>query len=50
MFRIAAVYRSELRFGEFGHLKNVSDSCLAQSNPQEPVNLQTIKNRMYNIT
>ena len=32
--RLAAVHLSELRFGKFGHVKNDSQSCLAQSDPQ----------------
>ena len=35
MSRLAGVYLSELSFGKFGHLKDGSPSCLAQSNPQE---------------
>ena len=49
MSRFAAVHLYELRFGKFGHLKNVSQSFLAQSNLQEPANLQSIKNRIHNI-
>ena len=49
MFRLVAVYRSELRFGEFGHLKNGSYNCLAWSDPQEPGILQSIKNRIHNM-
>ena len=40
MFRLAAVDRSDQRFGELGHLKNDSHNCLARSDPQESVNLQ----------
>ena len=46
--RLAAVHLSELRFGNFGHLKNDSQSCLAQSDPQETVNLQSIQNKIHN--
>ena len=49
MFRLVAVYRSELRFGEFGHLKNDSYNCLAWSDPQESGILQSIKNRIHNM-
>ena len=49
MSRLAAVHLSELRFGEFGHLEDDSQSCLACSNPQESVNVQSIKNRIHNI-
>ena len=45
MSRLAAVYLSELRFENFGHLKGVFQTCPAQSNPQKSVNLQSIKNR-----
>ena len=45
--RLAALHLSELRFGKVGYLKDGSQSCLAQSNPQEPVNLQRIKNRIH---
>ena len=50
MFRLAVVYRSELRFGEFAHLIKHSHNCLAQSDPQESVNIQSIKNRIHNMT
>ena len=40
MFRLAAVHLPELEFGKLGHLKVGSQSCLAQANPQESVNLQ----------
>ena len=36
--------------GKFGHLKDGPQSCLAQSDPQESVNLQSIKNRIHNMT
>ena len=49
MFRLVAVYRSKLRFGEFGHLKNGSRSCLTRSDPQESVDLQSIKNTIHNM-
>ena len=45
MSRLAVVYLPELRFGNFGHLKRVFLSCLAQSNHQKSVNLQSIKNK-----
>ena len=44
-----AAHLSELRFGKFGHLKDGSHSFLPQSNPQESVNLQSIKNRIHNM-
>ena len=47
MSRLAAVHLSELRFGKFGHLKDGSQSCLAQSDPQESENLKSIKNRTH---
>ena len=49
MSRLAAVHLSELRFGKFCHLKDVSQSFLAQSNPRESANLQSIKNRIHNM-
>ena len=49
MFRLAAVYLSELKFGEFGRLKDGSQSCLHRSSPQASVNLQSIKNRIHNM-
>ena len=49
MSRLAAVYLSELRFEKFDNLKDASQSCLTQSNPQEPVNLHSIKNRIHNM-
>ena len=49
MFRLVAVYRSELRFEEFGHLKNGSYNCLAWSDSQESGILQSIKNRIHNM-
>ena len=49
MFRLVAVYRSKLRFGEFDHLKNGSHSCLTRSDPQESVDLQSIKNTIHNM-
>ena len=36
-------------FGKFGHLKDGPQSCSANSDPQESVNLQSIKNRIHNI-
>ena len=36
-------------FEKFGHLKDGSQSCLAQSDPQESVNLQSIKNRIHKM-
>ena len=47
MSRLAAAHLSELRFEKFGHLKDGSQNCRAQSNSQEPVNLQLIKNRIH---
>ena len=49
MFKLVAVYRSELRFGEFGHLKNGSHSCLTRSDPQESINLHSIKNTIHKM-
>ena len=49
MFRLAAVYLSELRFGEFGYFKDGSQSCLARSDRQVLVTLQSIKNRVHNV-
>ena len=46
---LAAVHLTELRFGKFDHLKDGSQSCLAQSDLQESVNLQVIKNRIHNM-
>ena len=37
-------------FGKFGHLKDGSQSYLVQSDPQESVNLQSIKNRIHSMT
>ena len=37
-------------FGKFGHLKDGSQNCLASPNPQESVNLKSIKNRIHNMT
>ena len=47
VFRLTALHLSELRFGKVDHLKDGSQSCLAQSNPQESVNLQRIKNKIH---
>ena len=49
MSRMAAFYLPELRLGEICHLKDVSQSCLAQSDPQEPANLQSIEDRIHNM-
>ena len=49
MSRLAAFHLSELRFGKFGRLKDGSYSCLAQFNPRESENLQSIKNRIHNM-
>ena len=46
MFRLAAVYRSELRFGPVRHSCH---SCLALSDTQKSVNLQSVKNRIPNM-
>ena len=46
---LAAVHLTELRLGKFDHLKDGSQSCLAQSDLQESVNLQVIKNRIHNM-
>ena len=39
MSRLAAAHLSELKFREFGHLKDGSQSCLAWCDPQGSVNL-----------
>ena len=49
MSRLADVHLSELCFGKFGHSKDGSQSCLAQSDPQESLNLQSIKNRIHSM-
>ena len=49
MSRLAAVHLSERRFGEFGRLKDSSQGFLVCSDPQEPVNLQSIKSRVHNM-
>ena len=49
MPRLAAVHLPELRFGEFGHLKDSSQCCLTQSDSQESVNLQSVKSRNHNM-
>ena len=49
MSRLAAAHLSEMRFGKFGHLKDVSQSCMAQFNPQESANVQSIKNRIHKM-
>ena len=36
-------------FGKFVHLKDGSQSCMVQSDSQESVNIQSIKNGMYNM-
>ena len=36
-------------FGNFSHLKDGSQSCLAQSDLQESVDLQSIKNRTHDM-
>ena len=46
---LASVHLSELMFEKFGHLKDVSQSFLAQSNPQESANIQSIKNIIHNM-
>ena len=46
MSRLAGAHLSELNFGKFGHLKDVSLRCLVRSYPQKSVNLQSIKNRI----
>ena len=45
MSRLATVYLPELNLRHFGHLKGVFQSCLAQFNPKESVNLHSNKNR-----
>ena len=49
MSRLAAVHLSELKFGKFGYLKDGFQSCLAHSNPQESIQLQSIKNRIHSM-
>ena len=49
MSRLAAVHLPQLRFGEFGHLKDSSQCCLTQSDSQESVNLQSVKSRIHNM-
>ena len=49
MFRLAAVYLSELRVGEFCYFKDDSQSCLARSDRQVLITLQSIKNRIHNM-
>ena len=49
MSRLAAAHLSQLRFGKFVHLKDGSENCLAQYNPQESVNMQSIKSRIHNM-
>ena len=49
MSRLAGFHLSELRFGKFGRLKDGSYSCLAQLNPHESENLQSIKNTTHNM-
>ena len=49
MSKLAALYLPELMFGKFGHLKDRSQSFLAQSDPEESVNLQSIKNRIHSM-
>ena len=49
MSRLATLYLPELNLEKFDQLKDGSHSCLTQSNPQESVNLQSIKNRIHNM-
>ena len=49
MSRLAAAHLSQLRFGKFVHLKDGSENCLAQYNPQESVNMQSIKSRIHDM-
>ena len=48
-FRLAAVHLSELKFGKLSHLKDSFQSCLAHSDSQESVNLQSIKNKIHKM-
>ena len=49
MSRLAAAHLFDLAFGKFDHLKDGFQSCLACSNPQEFVDLKSIKNRIHNM-
>ena len=49
MSRLEVVHLPELRFANFGHLNDGFQSCLVQSNPQESVKLQSIKNRINSM-
>ena len=49
MFRLEAVHLSGLRSGKHVHLKDGSQSCLARSDLQGYVNLQSIKNKIHNM-
>ena len=49
MSRLAAVHLPGLRFGNFGHFNDGFQSCLVQSNPQESVKLQSVKNRINSM-
>ena len=49
MSKLAALYLSEMRFGKVSHLKDRSQSFLAQSDPEESINLQSIKNRIHSM-
>ena len=49
MSRLAAVHLSELSFAKFDYLKDGSQSCMAQSDSQESVNLESVKSRIHNM-
>ena len=49
MSRLAVVHLFELGFQKFGHLKDGSQSCLAQSNPPESLNPQSIINKIQGL-
>ena len=45
----AGISLPELRFRKFGHLKNGSQRFLFESDPEESVNLISIKNRIQSM-
>ena len=49
MSRLAAAHLSELRFGEFGHLKDGFQSSLVWFDPRKSLNLQSIKSIIHNM-
>ena len=46
---LAAVHLSELRFGEFSHLKDGFQSSLVWFDPRKSLNLQSVKSIIHNI-